>query len=77
MEKARNVIFFLGDGMGVSSVTGARILRAQAMGERYSQSSKLRMEKFPYTGLVKVSISASLLLGPRAQHGCTMSSYTF
>lgn len=43
---AKNVIFFLGDGMGAASVTAARIL---GHGER----GKLAMESLPRTALVK------------------------
>ncbi|RUS77415.1 hypothetical protein EGW08_014818, partial [Elysia chlorotica] len=49
---AKNVILFLGDGMGVSTVTAMRILKGQKeelLGEEY----QLHMEKMPYTGLVK------------------------
>ncbi|HWM26970.1 MAG TPA: alkaline phosphatase [Woeseiaceae bacterium] len=49
---ARNVILFIGDGMGVSTVTAARIFAGQAeglAGEEYS----LVFEKFPHLALVK------------------------
>jgi len=50
--KAKNVILFIGDGMGVSTVTAARIAAGQARGlpgEGYA----LSFERFPYTALVK------------------------
>ena len=49
---AKNIILFLGDGMGPSTVTAARIFAGQQQGlpgEEYS----LSFERFPWTGLVK------------------------
>jgi alkaline phosphatase len=49
---ARNVILFIGDGMGPSTVTAARIFAGQAeglAGEEYS----LSFERFPHLALVK------------------------
>ena len=49
---ARNVILFIGDGMGVSTVTAMRIYTGQrhgGSGEEYV----LPFERFPYTALVK------------------------
>ncbi|RCU45262.1 alkaline phosphatase [Corallincola holothuriorum] len=50
--KAKNVILFVGDGMGVSTLTAARILEGQlagAMGEEHY----LSFETFPHTALAK------------------------
>ncbi|MCO7223926.1 alkaline phosphatase [Pleionea sp. CnH1-48] len=50
--KAKNVILFVGDGMGVSTVTAARILEGQnnnLSGEEY----QLSFDKFPFAGLSK------------------------
>ena len=50
--KAKNVILFVGDGMGISTVTAARILAGQlegGLGEDY----QLSFEKMPYSGFVK------------------------
>ena len=50
--KAKNVILFVGDGMGISTVTAARILAGQlegGMGEDY----QLSFETMPYSGFVK------------------------
>lgn len=49
---ARNVILFLGDGMGVSTVTAARILAGQLAGGR-GEDHRLYMETLPRTGLAK------------------------
>jgi len=51
-RKAKNVILFVGDGMGISTVTGARIFEGQLKGidgERH----KLSFEEFPYVALSK------------------------
>ncbi|XP_076863802.1 alkaline phosphatase, tissue-nonspecific isozyme [Brachyhypopomus gauderio] len=49
---ARNLILFLGDGMGVPTVTAARILKGQLNG-RYGEEVQLEMDKFPYVALSK------------------------
>lgn len=43
-RKARNVIFFVGDGMGVSTVTAARVFSVGVGGQ-------LVLDQFPYTAL--------------------------
>ncbi len=51
-QKAKNIIFVLGDGMGVSTLTAARIFSGQQhgmLGEEYA----LSFEQFPYSALVK------------------------
>jgi len=45
--KAKNVILFIGDGMGVSTVTAMRIYAGQIQGLD-GESYKLRMEQMPY-----------------------------
>ncbi|CAN0497011.1 unnamed protein product, partial [Phaeothamnion confervicola] len=49
---ARNVILFLGDGMGISTVTAARILEGQQHGMS-GEESQLSFEKLPYVALSK------------------------
>ncbi|CAH1774904.1 unnamed protein product, partial [Owenia fusiformis] len=49
---AKNIIFFLGDGMGVSTVTGIRIYKGQKAGNP-GEETILNMDKLPYTGLAK------------------------
>ena len=46
-RRAKNVILFIGDGMGVSTVTAARILDGQQKGMR-GEENELSFEKFPY-----------------------------
>ena len=50
---ARNVILFLGDGMGITTVTAARILEGQRRGES-GEENVLAFESFPYTAFSKV-----------------------
>src|SRR6476619_2833122 len=49
---AKNVILFVGDGMGISTVTAARILEGQLRGES-GEENQLSFEKFPYVALSK------------------------
>jgi len=50
--KAKNVILFVGDGMGVSTLTAARILEGQLAGKS-GEEGYLSFETFPYSALVK------------------------
>ncbi|KAH3769928.1 hypothetical protein DPMN_171207 [Dreissena polymorpha] len=50
---AKNVVLMIGDGMGISTVTSARILKGQLKGKA-GEETFLNFEKFPYTGLSKV-----------------------
>ena len=50
MGRAKNVILFIGDGMGVTTVTAARIFAGQAAGED-GPSHDLTMDLFPYSAL--------------------------
>lgn len=49
---AKNVILFVGDGMGVSTVTAARILEGQLQGE-LGEEHQLSFDTFPFAGLSK------------------------
>jgi alkaline phosphatase len=51
-EQPQNVILFLGDGMGVSTVTAARILAGQRAG-KLGEEHELSFEAFPNIALVK------------------------
>lgn len=53
-RKAKNVIMFLGDGMSLTTVAAARILQGQLKGNT-GEEDALSFEKFPYTGLSRVS----------------------
>ena len=50
--KAKNVILFIGDGMGVSTLTAARILEGQMRGES-GEENRLSFEEFPFLALSK------------------------
>jgi alkaline phosphatase len=50
--RARNVILFVGDGMGISTVTAARILQGQLRGEP-GEENLLSFERFPFVALSK------------------------
>jgi alkaline phosphatase len=50
--RAKNVILFIGDGMGISTITAARIYEAQKRGETGEENS-LSFEKFDHVALVK------------------------
>ena len=49
---ARNAILFVGDGMGASTVTAARIREGQLRGEP-GEGNALAFDAFPYTALAK------------------------
>jgi alkaline phosphatase len=49
---ARNVILFIGDGMGISTVTAARILEGQNKGQS-GEDNRLSFEQFPQLALVR------------------------
>lgn len=51
-KKAKNVILFIGDGMGVTTLTAARILEGQLRGES-GEENRLSFEEFPYNALSK------------------------
>jgi alkaline phosphatase len=50
--RAKNVILFIGDGMGISTITAARIYDGQKRGEA-GEENQLSFEKFPHVALVK------------------------
>src|SRR4051812_46339507 len=49
---AKNVILFIGDGMGVSTLTAARIFEGQRRGES-GEENRLSFEDFPNAALSK------------------------
>ena len=51
-NKAKNVILFIGDGMGVQTHTAARIYKGQKNGKS-GEEEILEWEKFPYSGQSK------------------------
>jgi len=51
-HRAKNVILFVADGMGISTVTAARILEGQLRGET-GEENQLSFETLPYVALSK------------------------
>ena len=50
-RQAKNVIIFLGDGMGVSTLTAARIAKGQQAGLEGGEQAVLSFEEFPNLAL--------------------------
>uniref|UniRef100_A0A672MR66 Alkaline phosphatase n=1 Tax=Sinocyclocheilus grahami TaxID=75366 RepID=A0A672MR66_SINGR len=53
---AKNILLFLGDGMGVTTITAARILKGQLQ-NRSGEETIMNMDTFPFVGLAKVTHS--------------------
>ena len=51
-KNAKNIILFIGDGMGISTITAARIYAGQLEGNP-GEENKLFFETFPYLALAK------------------------
>ena len=51
-NRAKNVILFVADGMGISTITAARIFDGQSRGENGEENS-LSFERFPHVAMVK------------------------
>lgn len=51
-KRAKNVIFFVGDGMGISTITAARILEGQLRSQP-GEENLLSFEKLPFVALSK------------------------
>ena len=51
-RRARNVILFIGDGMGIATITAARILEGQQRGES-GEDNQLAFEAFPSSAFVR------------------------
>ncbi|NXL71325.1 PPBI1 phosphatase, partial [Leptocoma aspasia] len=63
-QRAKNIILFVGDGMGLSTMSAARIYKGQLAGGS-GEESVLAMETFPHMALAKVSgavLGGTLLL---------------
>ncbi|XP_071535264.1 alkaline phosphatase-like [Panulirus ornatus] len=50
---AKNVVFFLGDGMGITTSTAARIYKEQKRNGHSGEEGYLAWERFPHTALIK------------------------
>jgi alkaline phosphatase len=67
-RRAKNVIFFVGDGMGVSTVTAARVFTAGVAGE-------LVMDTFPYTALSRTYSADAITADSAPTMTAMMSGY--
>lgn len=54
-NRAKNVVMFVGSGLGVASITAARILKGQIEGHS-GEESMLAIDNFPYSGFSKVKL---------------------
>lgn len=48
-RRAKNIILFLGDGMGIATVTAARIMAGQRINPQGGEEHELNMDKLPYS----------------------------
>lgn len=64
VSQAENVVFFLGDGMSIATVTAARVHMDQTSGKKSSagNNASLTFENFPYTGLIRVRLQPDAYL---------------
>lgn len=58
-QKAKNVILFLGDGMGMPSISAARLLKKQL---KNNSDAFLIFESFSHSALIKVSFEEVSIL---------------
>ena len=70
--RARNVILFIGDGMGISTVTAARILEGQLRGQP-GEENMLAFEELPHLALAK-TYSVNMQVSDSAATATAMSS---
>ena len=54
IKRPKNVLFFVGDGMSLTTITAARIYRGQQKQQRSGEELLLCWEEFPETALLKV-----------------------
>lgn len=52
-HKAKNIIIFVGDGMGPTTITAGRIYKGQRYGSNNGEEVSLSFDEFPHTGLAK------------------------
>lgn len=69
--RAKNVIFFIGDGMSLATMTAARIYESQKNGNLWGEENVLSFEKLPYSGQVKTYCTN----GQVADSACSATAY--
>lgn len=52
VDVARNVIFFVGDGMSLTTIAAGRVLKGQ-MSKKSGEEAEMVFESFPHLGLAK------------------------
>ncbi|XP_017874438.1 PREDICTED: alkaline phosphatase 4 [Drosophila arizonae] len=52
-HKAKNIIIFIGDGMGLSTISAGRIYKGQYLKHGHGEEEMLSFDEFPFTGLAK------------------------
>ena len=70
-NQAKNIIFFLGDGMGISTLTAARIQKGQEQGLDGGEQAELSFEQFPNVALSKTYCVDSIV----ADSACSATAY--
>ncbi|KAI9553566.1 hypothetical protein GHT06_021484 [Daphnia sinensis] len=68
--QAKNIIFFLGDGMSIATVTAARIYKGQKAGKT-GEEEQLTFDKFPYSALSRTYCTDAQV----ADSACTATAY--
>ncbi|XP_063851588.1 alkaline phosphatase-like isoform X1 [Scylla paramamosain] len=71
LRKAKNIILFLGDGMSISTVTAARILKGQYSG--LWEKEELVWETFPYSAIIKTYTTDSQVADSAASANAYLS----
>lgn len=61
-NKAKNVVIFVGDGMGIATITAGRIYKGQKLSQRSTEGYKLSFEQFPFSAFSKVSFLIGWLI---------------
>lgn len=56
LVRVKNVVFFVGDGMGLTTITASRVLKRQRSG---NADDKLAFDDFPATALIQTDIAES------------------
>ncbi|OXA59949.1 alkaline phosphatase [Folsomia candida] len=70
--QAKNVIFYLGDGMSVPTVTAARIFKGQQVDKlQFGEEGELHMDTFPFVGTSKTFCSDFQV----ADSACSATAY--
>ncbi|XP_046657865.1 alkaline phosphatase-like isoform X2 [Daphnia pulicaria] len=68
--QAKNIIFFLGDGMSIATVTAARIYKGQKAGKT-GEEEQLTFDRFPYTALSRTYCTDAQV----ADSACSATAY--